>query len=182
MRLKRALTSTEAAFTACLIIRCNLNGWGAAVGGGISESQADNGVLFPSELLRTEFFLILFLNVPRIAGILCAALRLTALSFYCNLEPVWKFYFFGKAQMVGLVSYIAVYQQWSLWLGKPHVWVQRPCQREMNWMVSLCDVYRLAYWEALDTAALPSAAAVIPSQPISPTQSAPKIACSSAQK
>lgn len=136
MKLNRALTSTEAAFTACLIIRCNLNGWGAAVRRGISESQADNGVLFPSEPLRTEFFLIMLLNVPRTAGILCYHAPLccpqtdsrTTLSFCCNLEPVWKSYSFGKVRMVGLV--IAVRQQWSLWLGKLHVWVQRPCQKE----------------------------------------------------
>lgn len=134
VKFNRGLTSTEAAFTACLIIRCSLNGWRAAVRGGISESQADNGVLLPSELLRTEFFLIMLLNVPRTAGILCchAPLRCpqtdsqTTLSFCCNLEPVWKFYSFGKVQIVGLVSYVAVHHQWSLWLGKPHVWVQRP--------------------------------------------------------
>lgn len=145
VKLNRALTSTEAAFTACLIIRCNLNAWGAAVREGISESQTDNGVLFPSELLRTEFFLIMLLNVPRTAGVLCYHAPLCCprtdspitLSFYCNLEPVWKFYSFGKVQIVGSVFYVAVQWQWSLWLGKPHVWVQRPSQRERRWTDAL---------------------------------------------
>lgn len=52
----------------------------------------------------------------------------------------------------------------------------------MNWRVSFCDVYRLDNWEVLIQQHFPQAAAVILSQPISPTQSAPKIACSSSQK
>lgn len=121
--------------------------------------------------------------------LLCAALRLTAGQPFLS-AVIWNLC--GNRILSGRCEWWA----WSLTLlytsnglcgWENHMSESRGRAKKrgeelMNWRVSLCDVYCLAYWEALDTAALPSAAAVILSQPISPAQSAPKIACSSAQK